>query len=1518
MRVREGARVAAFLLFSGVLSAGLWQCTRETTSSGSAGLQILLSSSGADSSTTDSVEIEVKRSGSIVAADMVAVDSLGHFSSTLAVAAGEGYDVRVFGWGEGPGMAPDSSAQGVLAFGCEGEIDLLPGRLTEVEIEMSRAQSSVLEVTGQEGYHTLQVKWSEVPGASDYTLGWQAGDGASQGCREGITDTSVVLAWDSAEGFLLLATETDSLLFRVCPHFDVRPGVFGPGLWKDLSVWLDLPHLIANPIPAHEAVVDAETLRVWLAFDRLMDESSFAAGLHWVQESTAEEVSFGITQAPSAEGALYCLDPDSGQVQMDETYRLMLTPDIVDTTGRAFDGDPDTDGLQSIYVSWSTMPYEPLQVLGVDSEHGSMDVELGAELRLILSRRVDASTLSNSSFYVTDQYGIKVAGQRDTTARADTIRWRPQEDLWYNTTYTAHVTRLLLDVYGKPFDGDPSTYPQREAFMLPFATVQQPASPYVKAVCPEPNALAVEVDAHIEVTFNEPIDPVSVSFGSSFQLLREGSITLPGSFAADSTQRIYTFKPNHSLDRNKLHVLKISAVRDFDGNRLDQDSIAAGYQDFTSEFRTENPPKVTNSSPAPGDSAVAVDAALWLTFSTALDPGTIATGSVRLLRGEVPVACARQLAANGCDLTITPDEPLSNLTTYTMVVDTLVAGTDGSLFDQNLTLAGRQIFEGFFTTKPESLHPRVIDIHPADGDSNVAISDSVYIAFSIPVKPTTLTIETIKLSRIEEANEIPLVGTILKAADSLSATFTPQYALENGAHHRVEVTTFVRSASGFRLDQEPDAAGLQDFESEFWTIPERIAPYVVHSDPSLGQVEVPVTDPIILDFSEAMDSSSVAGAFSLRSAWEENVEGEGSLGGEGMNIWVFVPSDTLLCSTVYTAGVDTTAVDLVGNALDDSSAVPGAQPFEIWFRTESESIPPRVRWTDPLNGSDSVSVVPTVRVAFTERMWPEYVTEERLYVAPDGGQPIGGSFMPEPGDSIFTWTPAQPLVFSTLYRVVADTLLRDPGGNLLDQDPDSLGRQLYEGFFTTMPETLAPRVVSAFPEIGAPSVPLTAVPALGFSEPMDTLSLKEEGVITFRRGPEGEEEVGFTLWIAPSADSVNLVPDVQLAENMRYQVGVSVQARDLVGNLFDQYPEFTGQQAYAGHFWTEHDQESPWVETICPEADSQHVLADVVVRLEFSEPLDPASVDSTTLFLSEAGGPVVPAQLLLDELDQGIAELDPYDALAESTTYWVVATTLLTDLAGNRLDQEPGEPLYQDFSSSFTVDGSPIIQWAQPGGICAFEDTALVSFDASGSYDPADPGDPNLITTAIWGWGDGSDPETLSAPAGLIAEHDFPCQDIKGCNGLDDDDDGDIDECDESYPVTLTIMNVQGLASSDSSGVSFCAFLVRSSEPDSGAVGVSPTDSVRVTFSRPVDIGSVDPASVLFTAGAAGTAVDFGAALDSLDFIVVLIPAEPLEADTTYTVTVTPEVTDESGVHLDQWPCSAGEQGCTITFTAGD
>ena len=219
-------------------------------------------------------------------------------------------------------------------------------------------------------------------------------------------------------------------------------------------------------------------------------------------------------------------------------------------------------------------------------------------------------------------------------------------------------------------------------------------------------------------------------------------------------------------------------------------------------------------------------------------------------------------------------------------------------------------------------------------------------------------------------------------------------------------------------------------------------------------------------------------------------------------------------------------------------------------------------------------------------------------------------------------------------------------------------------------DVVAPTVASVQPESAATGVSPAASVTVTFSEPMNRAALTTSSV----RLTAGATAVPVALSVSTDDRSVTLTPTTTLAVNTLYTVTVDSTAIDPAGNAL--------AAAFTSTFRTSSpDNIAPRVESIDPPDNATGVGTTVPVSVTFTEPIDPATVTTTSFRVLTSGAPVAGTFTFLN--GNRTARFSP-------TAGWpfeaVVVTELtggILDLAGNALVTSTGAPVTSPLTFTF-------------------------------------------------------------------------------------------------------------------------------------------------------------------------------------------------------------------------------------------
>jgi len=880
------------------------------------------------------------------------------------------------------------------------------------------------------------------------------------------------------------------------------------------------------------------------------------------------------------------------------------------------------------------------RVLRTSPPDASTSVPVNAPVTLEFSERMDPATLTTANFAVLDSVtGQNVAGMIQVDADGRTASFVPGKPFAVGRFHAVAVNSGIKDTGGNslPFGG----------FSFTTAFVTDNARPQLLATVPANQDTTVPINALIVLQFDEPLSPITLARGLH---ISAGAQPVAGSIALSDANRQVTFTPASPLATNTVHTISLTTdITDLAGNTL---NIPANINFQTTDTADVTAPQVTGVNPLDGATGVGTNAVVSIQFSERVNPLTVTASAFLVFDNNTGVLVTGTIAvaANGLSATFTPSGPLASSTLYRVQAFSITDLANNTLF-----------FQSGFTTGlgSDTVAPTVVTVSPPNSSTGVPVNAKVVVRLSEAANGASVGNNAVVVS----AGGNPVAGTTTLSSDGTILTFTPTNPLAVSTLFNVQVSGFTDRAGNL----------VTPFASSFTTgasaTPDGTAPGVVSVVPASGATGVAVNTSIVLTFDEAIDPTSVS-VNSIRISLPSTgfaVAGSYAVNGA---VVTFTPTSPLPGNATIQVFVNffESPRDLAGNT---------STSFFSTFETAdvTDTTPPQVTLVTPVNGATDIGPNAQVVLTFSESLNPARVNTTTFGLFA-GGNPLGAGVSTSADSRTVILSAALPA--ASVVTVVATRDVQDLSGNALAD---------FSSQFSTAAsfDTGRPSVVSQRPGNGATGVAVSSSVVLYVNEPLNAatvpgaLFVSQNGVL-----------VTGTTTVTGNGKTIRFVPSQPFVKDALIQVFLTPQALDLDGNALNNYQ---------AQFRTLADTSTtaPVVVRTSPGLFATGIPLNVVIEVEYNEPLNAATVNSTNVVLRQntSGLPVIASTASLVRGGR-VIRIVPNAQLAASTQFRYDITTGLRDLDGTA----PTSTVIRFFTTGTAADTLPpmVVSVTPPSG----------------------------------------------------------------------------------------------------------------------------------------------------------------------------------------------------------------------------
>jgi methionine-rich copper-binding protein CopC len=771
-------------------------------------------------------------------------------------------------------------------------------------------------------------------------------------------------------------------------------------------------------------------------------------------------------------------------------------------------------------------------ISSLDPSNGETSVAVNSNLQITFDEPVDLNIGNIEIYYQSNDALVESISVASATGDGtNTITINPSDFNGETTYYVLIDAEAFMDGLGNGFAGISSTSDW-------VFTTEDVTAPTVDALSPD-GVSNVLVNANLEITFSEDVTKnigvitiMNEDTGEEHESIdvAGGQVTVSGN--------VVTIDPSITFvgETNYYVLVGESTFQDLSGNNFAGISSTTDWTFYTEDIE---PPVISTVSPSDNALNVPISTNLIITFSENIVEGSgnivIMNEAGPAVHETIPIG-AGNVTISGNELTINPTTDFDGLSNYYVLIGgTAVDDAFGNSFAGITNPA-----DWNFTTVDASA-PAVSGFTPGDNETGVTSNPNLMITFNEDVNAISGKFITIMNSTTGLTHETIDAGSASVDVTANMVTVDPSINFDDLSNYYVLIE--------YGAFQDIDAnsyPGIADAVSWNFTTGDNTAPVVSGLTPADDDIDVALTQNLIIEFSENItaNSGNITIVNSTTSATIETIDVTSGQVVISTNTVTINPAIDFTGNTNYHVLIDNDAFrDAAGNAY---TGISEATAWNYTTIDQGDITDPTIVSVSPTDGSTGVLITANLQLTFSE-----------IVVANTGsiiimqGTTVHESIDVTSGQvsfasNVVTINPAINFNSETDYNVLIDNeAFRDLAGN-----PFAGISTATDWNFTTVlvTDAIAPTIVSVSPMDDATEVVVNSNLQISFSENV----VANTGLITIMKGTTTQESIDvLSTKVTIVADLVTINPEFDFDGETNYYVVIDNSAfHDESGNAF--------------------------------------------------------------------------------------------------------------------------------------------------------------------------------------------------------------------------------------------------------------------------------------------------------------------------------------------------------------------------------
>jgi hypothetical protein len=314
---------------------------------------------------------------------------------------------------------------------------------------------------------------------------------------------------------------------------------------------------VTSTIPVNGAAGVPLNQKRSATFSESMNSATITAATFTLTGPGGTAVTGGVTYVAGSNTAIFA---PAANLTASTVYKATITTGAMSAPGNALAAN-----FVWTFTTGATTQTSTPTILSTSPVNGATAVPLNQKIFAIFSTGMNASTISGTTFTVTGPGATVVAGTVTYAAGSNSALFIPTANLTASTTYTATVTSGAQDLAGNALGAGAVPNP----WTFTTGTATSTTAPTITLTNPANAATGVQLNATVNATFSEAMDPTTLTSATFTLTAPPGATSVTGTVSYATATDIATFTPTSALATNTQYTATVTtSAKDTFGNAL--------------------------------------------------------------------------------------------------------------------------------------------------------------------------------------------------------------------------------------------------------------------------------------------------------------------------------------------------------------------------------------------------------------------------------------------------------------------------------------------------------------------------------------------------------------------------------------------------------------------------------------------------------------------------------------------------------------------------------------------------------------------------------------------------------------------------------------------------------------------------------------------------------------------------------------------------------------------------------------